>query len=517
MTATQAPPALQLLSDEQMRQFVTHGFVQLKTLAVPRETHDTIFNKLDEAAKTNGHVGNNALPTIPELRDVLDDPAVTGAIASVLGPSAILHQHRFMHGNHPGQNKAPGWHKDSYWGYYGRLRSHRPWWAMIMYYPQDTNQENGPTSVLPGRQHHHTRAGPDDDRGRVSVTGEAGTFFLIHYDIWHAAWPNTSDRRRFMCKFEYLRLDAPTEPTWDSDDRAWREPAREEMPPFRSRLMWRRVWDWCANNRAAWPKRFTDRGVAQLIADLADPERQMDAADELGSLGAEALPAARPLAELLFNLKTEPASFNATYALAAIGPAAVPELLRIATHFGDDYSQRHVSLALGEMGEAALPAMFEFAKSEVPLVRGAAAFALGELPGNKTHDVEITDELIRLSRDGEKRVRLWAVESLGHRAASYGTQASRDNAIAALIERLTDADTEIRFFAPISLARVGVSATAAVPALIKALRDENRYVRGHALEALVRIDSPEARRAAFDFLKASRWCPNTTPASPFYP
>ena len=36
-----------------------------------------------------------------------------------------------------------GWHKDSYWGY-NRMRNHHPWWAMIMYFPQDTPVELGP-------------------------------------------------------------------------------------------------------------------------------------------------------------------------------------------------------------------------------------------------------------------------------------------------------------------------------------------------------------------------------------
>ncbi|MCX5660645.1 MAG: HEAT repeat domain-containing protein [Planctomycetota bacterium] len=504
---------LQLLTDEQVRQFVTLGFVQLKT-NLPREHHQTVFNKLDAAAQANGHTGNNALPTIPELADVLDDPAVRGAFASVLGPSAVLHQHRFMHGNHPGQNKAPGWHKDSYWGYHGRLRSHRPWWAMIMYYPQDTGPENGPTAVLPGRQHHSARM-PNDDRGWQSVTGEAGTFFLIHYDLWHAAWPNTSDRRRFMCKFEFLRLDPPDAPSWQCEDRTWREPAEAQWPLFSHRLLWRRVWDWVAGNAPSTPAIIEpDASIETLRARLASEDRVIRgrAADALGSLGPAALPAAADLLPLLSE-HLEFASHNATYALAAIGAPAA-KLLPEFAGTGDDLQQRHAALALGEIGSAALDVITTMAANENPRQRAAAAYALGAIaaggPRSKD-DPAITAALTRLTADADDRTRLWAVEALGHRGVASVSS------VPALIDRLADVQTEIRFFAPLSLARIGPKAAEAVPALTKCLRDENRYVRGHALEALRRIDTPEARSALIDFLMASRWCPSTTPDSPFFP
>ena len=64
-----------------------------------------------------------------------------------------------------------------------------------------------------------------------------------------------------------------------------------------------------------------------------------------------------------------------------------------------------------------------------------------------------------------------------------------------------------------ALAQIGPDAEAAVPALQDALLDENRYVPGYAVEALERIATPDALRALMPFLKSSRWCPHTSPAS----
>ena len=45
----------------------------------------------------------------------------------------------------------------------------------------------------------------------------------------------------------------------------------------------------------------------------------------------------------------------------------------------------------------------------------------------------------------------------------------------------------------------------AVPALVNALRDPHKYVRGEAVQALRRIDPEEAGKALMKFLVAFRW------------
>jgi hypothetical protein len=480
MTATTPEPISAriggLLTDEQLRQFIVQGYVKLR-VDLPREVHETIYRKVDELTLNRGHVGNNVYPGVPELREVYEHPAVRGALASVLGPTCVMHQHRYLHANQPGQNTKAGWHKDSYWGYTRKMRTHRPWWAMIMYYPQDTAVENGPTAVLPGRQHYLHRA-EGDDRGHVTVTGEAGTFFLIAYDLWHAAWPNMSQTRRYMSKFEFMRLDAPKVsggPTWDCGDRAWREPA-EHTPPFRHPTMWRMLWDWLADNRTQLPGAgVVGEDVAALLGRLGD-------ANETDRL-------------------------NAVYELAAAGEPAVRGL-RNALLSDDETVRLHAAFAFGAMGQAAEGTLQELASSDATKTRAAAAFALGELRDPSPATIKL---LTTLTRDADPITRLLAVEALG----TLGP-VSRDS-VPALAERLRDDELEVAMFAAIALARVGRAAEEATPELIRCLRSPNRYVRGHAIEALQRIGTPAAVNAAIDELKATRWCPITTVDSPFYP
>ena len=80
---------------------------------------------------------------------------------------------------------------------------------------------------------------------------------------------------------------------------------------------------------------------------------------------------------------------------------------------------------------------------------------------------------------------------------------------------LADEDAQTRFNAAYALARFGARADEAVPALARALKDSNRYVRNHSAEALRHIGTPAAQQALMDFLLVSRWCPITTKESTF--
>ena len=68
---------------------------------------------------------------------------------------------------------------------------------------------------------------------------------------------------------------------------------------------------------------------------------------------------------------------------------------------------------------------------------------------------------------------------------------------------IKDPDPQARFSAALSLAQIGPTAEAAVPALKDALHDENRYVPGYAVEALERIATPAAIRVLLPFLKTA--------------
>ncbi len=59
--------------------FVRDGHVVIKT-GLPDEYHQTIYAKLEEVFEKEGNVGNNILPRVPEIQQVYDDAAVTGAL-----------------------------------------------------------------------------------------------------------------------------------------------------------------------------------------------------------------------------------------------------------------------------------------------------------------------------------------------------------------------------------------------------------------------------------------------------
>ena len=54
-----------------------------------------------------------------------------------------------------------------YWGYLRRVRNHRCRWAMIMYVPQATPLERGPTGVVPG-----SKVCINVEIGRSGATGD---------------------------------------------------------------------------------------------------------------------------------------------------------------------------------------------------------------------------------------------------------------------------------------------------------------------------------------------------------
>ena len=117
-----------LLTDEQMRRFISHGYLILDT-DFPAEFHETMSQKIRKVMQAEGNPGNNILPRVPEVQEVFKHPVIRGALTSVLGPDYIMHPHRHCHFTEPGR-RVQSWHKDSYWGY-AKVRNHHPWWAMI--------------------------------------------------------------------------------------------------------------------------------------------------------------------------------------------------------------------------------------------------------------------------------------------------------------------------------------------------------------------------------------------------
>ena len=111
--------------------------------------------------------------------------------------------------------------------------------------------------------------------------------------------------------------------------------------------------------------------------------------------------------------------------------------------------------------------------------------------------------------DGSERVRHHVAEALGTIASDA------EVAVPALTRALEDEDAQVRYNAAYSLACFGTDAADAVPALVKALNDDNRYASGHAVMALRKIRTPEAVDALLAWMETTRWCSFTTKDSTF--
>lgn len=505
-----------LLTDEQMRHFIAHGYLLLQTDFSP-EFHAAMSQNIREVMKKEGNPGNNILPRVPEVQAVFKHPVIRGALTSVLGPEYIMHPHRHCHFTEPGR-KVQSWHKDSYWGH-AKVRNHHQWWAMIFYYDHAVDEELGPSSLMPGTQYYNNRTG-DEREQDVHLLGESGAFALIHYDLWHRGTANLSaDRTRSMLKFQFVRMARPTSPSWAHTGQPW-QLMNGDGPPNPHETIWQHQWQWLGgqtgiNHGTNHGAKGGNGAVGHLVDQLAGGDKwaRLQAADELGLLGAAAGDAIPALAGALAD-DYEPVALNAAYALAGMGASAADALLTVLDQ-GEQAAKRNAGYGLSALGAPAVNGLIAHLAHGDEQTRGYAAFALGEI-GLQGHDAAqaAVDGLGKLAQDESEWVRRNMVEALGTLAVQ-NQPAAQEAAVATLAQRLQDADGQVRFTTALSLTRLGPVAASAVPALQGALQDENRYVRANAVDALNRIGTPAAQRVLIDYLLGSRWCPSTTPESTF--
>ena len=452
------------LTDQQMRGFIRDGYAVVKT-QLPREVHRDIWDQTESLFESEGNPGNNLMARIPDMRLVFDDPAVDGALAGVLGDSYYMHPHRHCH-YRPPHSEGQQIHKDSF-----TRRRHRTRWILAMYYPQDTTVDMGPTAVIPGTQYNNWLRGPigtrtrsDSTEGEVPMEVDAGTVLIVHYDIWHRGMGNASDKKRYMMKFMFTRMEEPWAPSWDSREREW----VSEGDGGRD-AMWSEMWRW--HSGAGNGDSGGDGGSGEirgLIDNLrVDSEAAcLEAAYRLGSMGQASL---GPLMDTLRH-ESEAVRRNASYGLSTIGAGAAPALVEACGDSNTEVRSMAVE-TLADMGPAAadaVPSLVKALDDESVLVRRQAADALGTA-GQLT-----------------------------------------PKAVPALAGVLNDEDELLRRNAALALARIGPGAEEATQALRASLRDEDRYVRGKASHALRRIGTPEAQEALIHFLTTSQWCYSTT-------
>lgn len=468
-----------LLSDREVQQFLVDGYVLVRA-DFPFPLHEQIYRKLDEVFEKEGNAGNNILPRVPEIAQVFEHPGVQGALTSLLGPDPIMNPHRHCHLNPPG-SKGQSWHKDCY-VYDHNIRHPRFRWLLALYYPQDVDETMGPTGLLP-RMHPYARVSdPDPTKCREEarpLCGPAGTVALVHFDAWHRATPNISDRKRYMLKFQFARMHEPREPSWDHRSDAWEVPVEDSL-----RAPCLDVWNWLQGKQDPEAGAAEPEQNGRLLTALqeGDDAERLRAAYALGAQGAGAglldeLRREAREAEPGIEAKTpdnahgtNPTACPAADGLIAAGPAAVPHLIEALE---DEHWLVRASAAdaLGWMGPAAAPAA------------GALAARL---------------------KDEHWWVRRNTVEALG-RADGAGAPIAGQ-----LVPLLSDPDRRVRRVAALALAQLGAPAEGAVSALRRVLQDEDRYNRFYAALALRRLPDADAREALLDALFTARWCPITT-------
>ena len=455
-----------LLSDEAMQGFVREGYVTVQS-ALPKSYHDAMYARL-EPLEEDGLVGhNNLLPMVPELRELLDEPVVRGALLSILGPDCYLHFHRHDHVNMPEKvQPMQAWHRGD-----GRLhkdgerhahymvdgrRHHATRFVMLFYYPQDTTLEMGPTGIVPRSQYLLRSALDENDR--ISLPGDAGTVTIMHFDIAHGRYgANTTDIPRHMVKFLYTRNLDPAAPSWDHKTTDWVTTADPQEP------IWQYIWNWHLGAAASTMHR-TERDTDGLVERLhgANVANAIGAAYTLGNLGA-----VEPLLEALTSSDVD-LRCVAGYGFPPLGAAAVDPLLGLLDGAGPE---RCVQVAdiLGDIGPRAvdgLPALIQLCHHEKPSVRQFAVESIG---------------------------------IVGQVAAAAPVE---------LVNALRDDDALVRQYAALTAARFGARA-ARLTGIVDALKDnlyhDHHHVRGWSIEALQRLGTTDGLDTALKYLMAARW------------
>mmetsp|Transcript_12501 Transcript_12501/g.29555 ORF Transcript_12501/g.29555 Transcript_12501/m.29555 type:complete len:601 (+) Transcript_12501:125-1927(+) len=294
-----------------LEHFIRRGYLVIPSTTLP-EVNEAIRSKAEAIANIGPEatvlLGDDCLPAIPELMNVLEAAPLQAAMKAVLGEDYLLHGHRHLHLS---SLQEQMWHKDSYWGF-RRMRHHRPRWCMMLYYPQETTLEMGPTHVLAGTQYwtvdtegwrqgediladstgdvsmfvegssaerqqklneaEQQLLGPSSSRVAalaedVSLTVPAGSCVLMHYDLFHRAGFRAKEDAptRFMFKFQFIRT---------------RDPAVVPSPPGDFRYPWPESPHRLSSLLASKMELEADDGSAANPEDFCKRRRQFRHCDE---------------------------------------------------------------------------------------------------------------------------------------------------------------------------------------------------------------------------------------------
>ena len=285
---------LNFLDDRELGQYLEDGYVVLDPHELDDAFHDRMFHAacvtygMGQGAASQGApphirvIADNLRQRIPDVGVLLNNPTIRGAITSVLGDDWQIYPHDFIHESSAADQY---FHQDGNlpWNDRGHYRTHRPEWAMLFYYPQETDLSSGPTEVLPGTQYWTSDYELPDDkwhRGDPMARGlrppdnqtatlterdafiqsvadaweipdlkrrmlmvPRGGAILASYDLVHRGTRKhiEHDTRRFMYKFYLYRATTPSQRSPTSDDSGVPETRDIRLMPIVERnLSWLR-------------------------------------------------------------------------------------------------------------------------------------------------------------------------------------------------------------------------------------------------------------------------------------
>ena len=543
-----------LLSDEQVRAFISDGYVQVQT-DLDDSVHGTILEKttrilsMGDGGRDGGGANpqNNILPMVGELGQVLEAPEVVGALTSILGNGYVMLPHRHCHLNAPvaplpdgqrGITMVP--HRDGQAGCH-KPRHRVPQWALLFYYPQECPDRQGPTALIPGT-HLLPRLTTELNlemplavdrcadggyrlpanyvqRRVTSLACGLGAVSIMHFDLGHSVLTNIADEMRYGHKFVFMRTEQPERPSWANREPYWC-PASATERAADNEIAWTYVWNWMAGAGDRF-RRAPGASAAMQPGSIADLRRRLrsggdadrlQAANALGFARAAAAPA---VADLIASLEDDSpyVQLNACYALGAVGAAAVDPLVAVLDgcdelyHTYPPYGIGHAAHALGAIGAPAVPALAHALRSPHDHVRANAAYALGEIGHRAAGALDALQEALDNSADEEvRRHLLSAVSLVGH------PQERALTVLAAALRR--EPNSQLRQLAIQGMTRLNGPQDAAVPALAAALDDPDPYVGAYASELLCRIGTPAALADAAAHLRRLRWFPDAPRLQP---
>jgi HEAT repeat protein len=168
-------------------------------------------------------------------------------------------------------------------------------------------------------------------------------------------------------------------------------------------------------------------------------------------------------------------------ALAAIGPNAIPCLMRVVRTERNSQTRINAALALAQIGAAAVPVTIELLQNGSTLQRKWACKVLKEMGAAATDSVPV---LIDVLLDGDEDLHTGAYLAL----ASIGSKASE--AVAVLTDALESPEhSRHRYRIVAVLGAIGPDASMAIPALTRIMwRSRYSYLRQYARKALESIE-----------------------------